>query len=420
MSYSILERSVAELLSRFPAAKAMLKIAYQAIMYQFFRERQRMWLHPGFRIDRSLGEQYGSFFGYYTLLSQSSGGTLWHRFNPGLGRSIRSTEKIDIMLDDIKIGSSQAWNWQQGSMLHWHDADTIMWNDFDPNTSRWVTMIYRQNTLDSVPFATYASSGKSGLCVSLDFRRLAHFRPDYGYFNLPYQDIPSLSEMDGLWVYDVNSATTRRFVSIRRIADGVFEGMPAPLALKLNHAIFSPNGEKIIFLLRWIDHGGAKYSRLMAYESLTDSLCEVALERMISHCCWCGSNSILGWMRGVNGDRYYKINLDTGEKIVIGEYDLLEDGHPSISPCGRWMLTDTYPDRSRMSSLVVYDLHLKRKHLLGRFLSPLAFHGELRCDLHPRWSEDGSSFSFDSVHEGTRHMYVMNFHHELLADGECQ
>ena len=30
----------------------------------------------------------------------------------------------------------------------------------------------------------------------------------------------------------------------------------------------------------------------------------------------------------------------------------------------------------------------------------------LHCDLHPRWSRDGQQAVFDSIHEGTRQIYV--------------
>ncbi len=30
------------------------------------------------------------------------------------------------------------------------------------------------------------------------------------------------------------------------------------------------------------------------------------------------------------------------------------------------------------------------------------------CDLHPRWAQDGSTITFDSVHEGTRQIYALD------------
>ena len=34
--------------------------------------------------------------------------------------------------------------------------------------------------------------------------------------------------------------------------------------------------------------------------------------------------------------------------------------------------------------------------------------GTLRCDLHPRWNRDGRQVCIDSIHEGNRHMYVLD------------
>lgn len=45
---------------------------------------------------------------------------------------------------------------------------------------------------------------------------------------------------------------------------------------------------------------------------------------------------------------------------------------------------------------------------LGRYHAPQPFRGEIRCDLHPRWSRDERMVSFDSIHEGSRQVYVMD------------
>ena len=45
---------------------------------------------------------------------------------------------------------------------------------------------------------------------------------------------------------------------------------------------------------------------------------------------------------------------------------------------------------------------------IGRFYVVPKITGEIRCDLHPRWSRDGRQICFDSVHEGTRQIYVMD------------
>ena len=86
----------------------------------------------------------------------------------------------------------------------------------------------------------------------------------------------------------------------------------------------------------------------------------------------------------------------------------LEDGHPSISPDGRWMLTDDYPDKAKFSRLYLYDLINKKKYIIGMFHQPFKYQGENRIDLHPKWSRDGKFVSIDSGHRGKREFYVIN------------
>ena len=42
------------------------------------------------------------------------------------------------------------------------------------------------------------------------------------------------------------------------------------------------------------------------------------------------------------------------------------------------------------------------------FRSPPAYTGDVRCDLHPRWSRDGRAVCVDSTDDGTRQVYVLD------------
>jgi Tol biopolymer transport system component len=71
------------------------------------------------------------------------------------------------------------------------------------------------------------------------------------------------------------------------------------------------------------------------------------------------------------------------------------------------VITDTYPDRNdKKRTLMLYHPGENRRVDIGRFLAPPPYEGDIRCDLHPRWSRDGRQVCFDSVHQGTRQMYV--------------
>jgi hypothetical protein len=73
----------------------------------------------------------------------------------------------------------------------------------------------------------------------------------------------------------------------------------------------------------------------------------------------------------------------------------------------RWhRLTDTYPRAKPYRTLILYDLRSGRRTDIGRFYSPPEITGEIRCDLHPRWSRDGRQVCFDSAHEGHRQVHA--------------
>jgi hypothetical protein len=61
-----------------------------------------------------------------------------------------------------------------------------------------------------------------------------------------------------------------------------------------------------------------------------------------------------------------------------------------------------------MRTLILFHLASGRRIDIGRFYAPPELQGPVRCDLHPRWSRDGKMICFDSAHEGTRQVYVIN------------
>jgi hypothetical protein len=92
----------------------------------------------------------------------------------------------------------------------------------------------------------------------------------------------------------------------------------------------------------------------------------------------------------------------------LGDGVLDYDGHCTVSPCGRWMVTDSYPHtRKRLQQLLLFDLTTGMYRVLGLFPQPV-LHKDVRCDLHPRWGPTGSQICFDSAHGPQRQMYVID------------
>ena len=86
------------------------------------------------------------------------------------------------------------------------------------------------------------------------------------------------------------------------------------------------------------------------------------------------------------------------------------DGHPSYSPDGKYVVTDSYPDRARMASinLMSGDESKKESKTIARVFAPFKYDNDTRCDLHPRWNHKGDQICFDGVFEGCRGLYKIS------------
>lgn len=116
-----------------------------------------------------------------------------------------------------------------------------------------------------------------------------------------------------------------------------------------------------------------------------------------------------------------------GMRFVIFRYDGLHmsilghaierSGHLSVSPSGRWLLTDAYPweDVSPGDGTVplrIIDIASETEHVVARVSASPVFMGpsrELRCDPHPAWESGGSRFAFNACSRARRHVYVAEF-----------
>jgi Tol biopolymer transport system component len=173
---------------------------------------------------------------------------------------------------------------------------------------------------------------------------------------------------------------------------------------KVNHIMISPNGTKFMFMHRWLSKSGKRYDRLLVSNYDGTELKIISDNEMVSHCCWQDEDTIIGFLRNNNKDGFYKINLNRNEIYELSaELNALGDGHPTI--INNKMVFDTYPDRSRMKFLYVYDFDKNKMNVVAEFFESLNYYNETRCDLHPRFNKDNSVIYVDSVHSGKRKLF---------------
>jgi hypothetical protein len=320
------------------------------------------------------------------------------------------------------IAESNSWNWQQGCMLQWYaDIDhTIIYNDFSEDKGNYVAKIHNINTgkINNICKPIYNVSKSGKFALTLNFDRLALMRPDYGYFNskLRWDDLPEESN-DGIWHINLMENKSKLILSLEQLKNFRSNTTMRDARHKVNHIDIAPDGNRFMFLHRWVGPQG-RYMRLLSANCIDGSnLYYLIGDQMVSHSCWWGNKDIISFCRLEDGRNQYVHFKDLqGFVEIIGENSFTSDGHPSVSPDGRWMLTDDYPDKSRFSNLYLYDLRDKKKHLLGTFLQPLKYNGEKRIDLHPKWDLRGQQIAFESGHTGKRQLYILNI--ESIVNSE--
>ena len=363
------------------------------------------------------------FFGYYDKSPWDATGRYMLALEVEfMDRPPTPQDKAVVGLIDLEEGckwhplaETYAWNWQQGTMLQWLPSEPdrkIIFNSREED--RFISVILDVHTGErrTLPRPIYTLSRDGKWALSLNFSRVHRTRPGYGYVGLPdpWENDPCPEE-DGIWWMDLRTGENKLIISLAQIArlkhDPTMDG---GVHHWFNHLLVNHDNTRFIFLHRWQRKGGGGFfTRMLTANPDGSEIYLVADHGMVSHFDWKSPKQILAWARQRDvGDRFFLFTDRTGEREIVGEGVLTVDGHCSYSPDGRWILTDTYPDKERMRSLILYCPDENLRVDIGRFYSPPELRGEIRCDLHPRWSRDRRKVCIDSAHEGRRGMYVID------------
>jgi hypothetical protein len=77
-------------------------------------------------------------------------------------------------------------------------------------------------------------------------------------------------------------------------------------------------------------------------------------------------------------------------------------------PFARKVIIDSYPDRLGRMRLYLGDYESNQPmKLLGTIMNEAAFRGALRCDLHPRYSQNNKMVVCDFPSKGVRRVLVL-------------
>ncbi len=365
----------------------------------------------------------------------------------------------------VKLAESTAWNWQQGARLQWATIDgqeRLVFNDRRDGRPACMILNPEGTTHRAMDHPVYAISHDASCALTLDFGRLTRLRPEYGLAGINDPDASDPSPGDaGIYTLDLTTGERTLIVSIASLDAHAAPGETAPaggdLHQHVNHLMFNPSGTRFCFMHRFERRDGILHSRLFTSDP-SGSDVRLLFEGLVSHYDWRDDDTILAWagkrslLGGPSHSRsplprvmslarrtlkpvYYALGKPRilMNKILKDSYllirdaemaptqtfargELMTDGHCTFSrggsrgggEPGRWVLTDGYPDLRSRQPLFLWDSASHAGVEIARLQTPRALDGDVRVDLHPRFSRNAGLVCVDSAMDGGRRMYVFD------------
>lgn len=416
-----IEQKINYQLNKVPGVKKYIKRAYQLGCYAVSKKIKS----EGNIVRISPDDQdHEYFFGYYDkspwdapmryMICMRAKDT-WRCPDP-IGEA-------DILLIDTKegnktryIATTHTWNVQQGCMAQWLGPDfknRIIYNDL--RDGKYCSVVLNVETGDerilSLPVYAVSSDGRTAL--SLDFSRLHSLRPGYGYAALPeVTKGVALPDTTAIWKLDIETGDV---IDLLRYTDFAnfqprHEMLEEGSVHKVNHLMISPDGKRFMVLYRWFC-GQRKYTRLITCNMDGTDMYILSDDDMVSHCYWKNNEEIIAFENKRDGGPGYYLMKDRTQEFTHLWPHISNDGHPSYCPTDNSLVIfDTYPSRSRIQEVKLgldTDVSGESVRTIARVYAPFKYDNDTRCDLHPRWRQDGKAVCFDSVFEGHRGLYVV-------------
>lgn len=243
-----------------------------------------------------------------------------------------------VDLDDkdrwIELGSTKAWNWQQGCMLQWlpGSKSEVVWNDREDGHFVCHILDVHTQKKRTLPVPVYTVSPDARWGLACDFRRLNDTRPGYGYAGLPdpHRDVLAPTE-SGIWKIDLATGKQTLIVAVADVVK-----FPNPerdwqgAKHWFNHLLVSPDGSRFIFLHRWRGEKEGKGFGTRMFTVGADGKDLHVLDPFgrTSHFIWRDPQHILAWaLHPSHGERFYLYQDRTDRVEVVGKDVMTVNGH---------------------------------------------------------------------------------------------
>ena len=266
-------------------------------------------------------------------------------------------------------------------------------------------------------------SNDGTFALGTEFNRIQKLRPGYGYPGVPdpYEEDRHPKSF-GVYKMDLRTGESELLISIDEMAQQENQGEDLTDYWHwFNHILIAPDDKRFVFLHRWRKEKGDSQdkrpsgfiTRMVTADINGSGRYILDPSGHTSHFIWKNPREICMWTKPIGKEwGFYVFTDKTGEIAPVGKDIMTVNGHNTYinGTNAEWILNDTYPQGSeRLQELYLFHVPTQQKVSLGKFHSAEKYHGEVRCDLHPRNSADGDLVIFDSTHDGDgRQMYMVD------------
>ncbi len=362
-------------------------------------------------------------------------------------RSPKPGDTAEVVLVNLEsvhfttIATTEAWGSQLGAQVQWGSSDNdLYFNQMASATLQPHGIRYNVSTGESYPLCgtIYHISPDGSHSASPCLLRTSRTQLGYGVL-VPDKLIPEnhgAPTDDGVYVTDTNTGDSRLLTSIHSIVSSVPYLSSANYAdgdFYVFHTKWSPDGERIMVILRWTPRqpkrrfwqkakpASKKTMRKFVLTIAADgtdpriAITDELWARGGHHPNWCPDSRHVMMNLDLNGDglRFVQADLD-GKTINLMHPTAGGSGHPSLHPNGRFLLTDAYPGEPASYGdgtvpIRFIDLQTGEEKVIARINSRPAYVGdrkEMRLDAHPAWDRSGNYIIFNGCPTGTRQVFI--------------
>lgn len=343
---------------------------------------------------------------------------------------------VDLITGEQKIiAETKGWDTQLGAQVQWGASDSELFFN-DVNTDTWMPFGIKMNPLtgakQKLDGTVYTVSPNGKWAASTCLRRIGITQPGYGVI-VPDEYIPvnkGLVDNDGVFVTNTMTGKSRMIASYKQIVQKAIPEIDVSRYGKGDfygfHTSWNAHSNRIMLVLRYITENDNRPKPMLLTMTADGNDIRVAIpasewaDKGGNHPSWHpdGEHIIMNLNIQKNGWMFVQAKYDGTNLKKITDVPA-NQGHISLHPSGKFLLTDAYPAEpvafgDETAPMWLIDLEKEQKKTLVRIDAVTRFFNdkpmqanEMRVDLHPAW--DSCSFThvaINGVHNGSRAVFV--------------